>query len=171
GPGNITLANGRATSVRDELKELYSIIEECKADVLGIWNLKFLIDKGVFPQGLEESMYASYLGGMFRSIRFGIDEAHGGGVAIQFNFLMEKGTFYVDAGKLSYDKAKFWPALSELARTLLTLQARGDYDAAAALIDQYRRYTPVMENYIAQLKDVPVDIRPIFTLEEKLAAM
>ncbi|MBN1560498.1 peptidase [candidate division KSB1 bacterium] len=172
GPGNITLANGRATSVRDELKELYSIMEECKADILGIWNLKFLIDKGVFPQQLEESMYASYLGGMFRSIRFGIDEAHGAGVAIQFNYLMENGAFYVDAdGKLNYDVDKFWPAIGDLARSVLMLQARGDYDGSAALINTYRTLTPVMENYIDQLKDVPVDIKPIFTLEEKLEAM
>lgn len=169
GPGNITL-NGKDTSVRDELKELYSTIEECKADVLGVWNLKFMIDKGVFPAELEEQMYASYLGGMFRSIRFGIDEAHGGGVAIQFNFLMEKGAFYVsDNGKLNYDKDKFWKAFTELASMLLTLQAYGDYDGSKELIDKYRKYTPVMENYIEQLKDVPVDIRPIYPLEEKLA--
>ncbi len=169
GPGNITV-NGKETSVRDELKELYSTIEECKADVLGVWNLKFMIDKGVFPAELEEQMYASYLGGMFRSIRFGIDEAHGGGVAIQFNFLMEKGAFYVnDNGKLNYDKDKFWKAFTELASMVLTLQAYGDYDGSKALLDKYRTVTPVMENYIEQLKDVPVDIRPIYSLEDKLA--
>lgn len=171
GPGNITLQDGRKTSVRDELKEIYSTMEECKADVLGIWNLKFLIDKGVFPPELEESMYAGYLGGMFRSIRFGIDGAHGGGVAIQFNFLMEKGAFYVDDhGKLNYSKDKFWKAFTELATTVLTLQAYGDYDGSVSLINKYRTYSPVMRNYIDQLKDVPVDIRPIFPLEEKLAA-
>jgi hypothetical protein len=165
------MPDGRETSVREELKELYSTIEECKADVLGIWTLKFMIDQGVFPAELEESMYASYLGGMFRSIRFGIDEAHGGGVAIQFNFLMEKGAFYVDEnGKLNYDRDKFWQAFTELASTLLILQAYGDYDGAANLIEKYRKYTPTMENYIEQLKDVPVDIRPSYPLEEQLKA-
>ena len=171
GPGNITMPDGRETSVREELKELYSTIEECKADVLGVWTLKFMIDQGVFPAELEESMYASYLGGMFRSIRFGIDSAHGGGVAIQFNFLMEKGAFYVDDnGKLNYDRDKFWQAFTELASTLLILQAYGDYDGAANLIEKYRKYTPTMENYIEQLKDVPIDIRPSYPLEQQLDA-
>jgi hypothetical protein len=171
GPGNITLA-GEKTSVAKELKELYSTIEECKADVLGIYNVKFMIDKGVFPASLEESMYASYLGGMFRSIRFGIDEAHGGGVAIQFNYLIEKGAFYEDAnGRLNYNKEKFWPALVDLAEMLLMLEATGNYDGSLALIKKYRTLTPLMDRYLEELKEVPVDIRPIYPLEKMLASM
>ena len=170
GPGLITL-NGEKTSVARELKELYSTIEECKADVLGIYNVKFMIDKGVFPAELEDSMYASYLGGMFRSIRFGIDEAHGGGVAIQFNWLVEQGAFYEDEnGKLNYSQDKFWPALTLLATKLLMLEATGDYKGSKALIEQYRKYTPLMNRYLEELKDVPVDIRPIYPLEKILAA-
>jgi len=170
GPGIIT-KNGKETTVARELKELYSTIEECKADVLGIYNVKFMIDKGVFPAELEESIYASYLGGMFRSIRFGIDEAHGGGVAIQFNWLIEQGAFYEDEnGKLNYNQDKFWPALTLLATKLLMLEATGDYDGSAALIAQYRKYTPLMNRYLDELKNVPVDIRPIYPLEEMLAA-
>jgi len=171
GPGSITLADGTPSSVSKELKELYSVIEECKADVLGVYNLDFMINKGVFPGALRESMIPSYLGGMFRSIRFGIDEAHGGGVAIQFNYLMEKGAFYEDDdGKLDYDEEKFMPALTELAAHILTIQATGDYDGAKELMDTYRIYTPLMNRIIEELSDVPVDIRPIFSLESKLAA-
>lgn len=169
GPGNITLKNGVRTSVGNELKELYSTIEECKADVLGMYTLKFLTDKGVFSAEMETSMYASYLGGMFRSIRFGINEAHGGGVAIQFNYLMEKGAFFQDEnGRLNYNLEKFWPALTELSATLLTLEAEGDYNGASALIEKYRRSTPLMEHFIEALKDVPVDIRPSYPIEDQL---
>jgi hypothetical protein len=162
GPGLVTMANGERVDVSKLLKEYYSIIEECKADVLGALNLKFLMDKGVFPQN-EYGLYATYLGGMFRSIRFGINEAHGGGVAIQFNFLMDKGAFFADPqGKLDLDEKKMLPALTELAQTLLLLQARGDYEGTKTLVNRYRVMSPVMKSCVEQLREVPVDIRPIF---------
>lgn len=162
GPGLVTQPNGERVDVSKLLKEYYSIIEECKADVLGALNVKFLMDKGVFPAN-EYGLYATYLGGMFRSIRFGINEAHGGGVAIQFNFLMEKGAFLTDPqGKLDLDETKMLPALTELAQTLLMLQARGDYEGTKTLVNRYRVMSPVMKSCVEQLRDVPVDIRPIF---------
>lgn len=168
GPGIIT-KNGEETTVAKELKELYSSIEECKADVLGIYNVEFMVRKGVFGDDIAESMYPSYLGGMFRSIRFGIDAAHGGGVAIQFNFFMEKGAFFINQnGKLDYDPELLYDAIVELAEKVLMIEAEGDYDAAKALMDEYSKMTPEMENYIDMLKDVPIDIRPSFTLEQQL---
>jgi hypothetical protein len=165
GPGMITRGNERV-DVAKLLKEYYSVVEECKADVLGVINLKFLMDKGVFPQN-EYGLYATYLGGMFRSIRFGINEAHGGGVAVQFNFLMDKGAFFVDSqGKLDVDEKKMLPALTDLAQQLLMLQARGDYEGTVKLISQYRVMSTVMKNCVEQLQDVAVDIRPIFTIQE-----
>ncbi len=167
GPG-IIVKDGRETTVGKELKELYSTIEECKADVLGMTTLKQMIDAGVFSDEPEGSLYASYLGGMFRSIRFGIDEAHGAGVAIQLNFLLEKGVFFEEGDRLNVERRNFWPAMNELANKLLVIQAEGDYESAAALIDRYGRMTPLMQRYIERLKDVPIDIRPIFTIKEQL---
>ncbi len=168
GPGNITL-NGKKTTVQKELKELYSTIEECKADVLGIYNMKFMMDKGVFPKDMEYPMYASYLGGMLRSIRFGIGEAHGGGVAIQFNYYFEKGAFKTDAnGKLDVDADKIYPVVKSLAHKLLTIQAQGDYKAAQAMIKKYSVISPVLQKCIDQLQDVPIDIRPSFPVVSKL---
>ncbi len=164
GPGMITQANGERVDVAKLLKEYYSVIEECKADVLGALNLKFLMDKGVFAQN-PYGLYATYLGGMFRSIRFGINEAHGGGVAIQFNYLMEKGAFFVnDQGKLDLDEKKMLPALTELAQQLLMLQAKGDYEGTKKLVMQYRVMSPVMKKYVEQLKEVAVDIRPSYQI-------
>ena len=170
GPGNITLADGSKSSVSIELKELYSVIEECKADVLGIYNLKFLMDKGVFPKNMEYSMYSSYLGGMFRSIRFGINEAHGGGVAIQFNYFLEKGAFFENEnGKLDFNKQKMLPAVKSLAQELLLIEALGDYNAAKKFIEKYRQMTPIMQKNVDRLKNVPIDIRPSYPLEKDLA--
>ena len=169
GPGNIVLKDGSKTTVVKELKELYSTIEECKADVLGIYNMKFLMDKGVFDKGQEYSMYSSYLGGMLRSIRFGINEAHGGGVAIQWNYYFEKGAFYVDgSGKLTFDENKIFPAVTSLARELLLIEARGDYDGANNFIQRYRQMTPEMKDAVEKLEHVPTDIRPIFPVVDRL---
>ncbi len=171
GPGNITLADGTETSVSRELKETYSVIEECKADVLGVYNLIFLMDKGVFSREMEDSVYASYVGGMFRSIRFGINEAHGGGVAIQFNYLIENGAIIeTKEGKLDVVAEKVIPALTDLAAKVLTIQATGDYQGAKELVKKYRVMTPLMQKNIEKLENVPIDIRPSYPTAELLLA-
>jgi hypothetical protein len=167
GPGTLTLEDGTKTTVSHELQELYPFIEECKADVLGQYTYLHLIDEGVFPNATRGSALASYLGGMYRSIRFGIDSAHGGGVAIQFNYYFEQGAFYQDEnGKLNLDEEKLVKAIKNLVHELLIIQAHGDYAAAQALVQQYRILTPLMKDYVTQLKDVPVDIRPSFPVAE-----
>ena len=168
GPGTIIKEDGSQTSVNKELKDLYSVIEECKADVLGIYNQKFLMDKGIVSKDLEYSMFASNLGGMLRSIRFGIDEAHGGGVAIQMNYYFEKGAYFVDEdGKLDLDPEKIAPAVESLARELLLIEAKGDYKAAQEFVGKYRYLSPVMKKCIEQLAHVPVDIRPSYPAVKK----
>ncbi|MFC1569747.1 peptidase [bacterium] len=168
GPGNIEL-NGTQTTVNKELKELYATIEEAKADVLGVYTAQLLIDWKVFPKILEETLYSSNLGGMFRSIRFGIDSAHGGGVAIQLNTYLDAGAVSVDKdGRFNIDPRKMKTAVRDLARDLLIIQANGDYEAAKALIDEYRIIRPETQAIIDRLKDVPIDIRPIYSIEEEI---
>jgi len=168
GPGNIKL-NGRQTTVNKELKELYSTIEEAKADVLGVYNSQKLIDWHVFPKELEETLYASNLGGMFRSIRFGIDSAHGGGVTIQLNYYMDAGACTVDQkGLFDVNIPKMKTAVKNLAHDLLIIEANGDYEAAKAMIDQYRTIRPETQAVIDRLKDVPIDICPIYPIENEI---
>ncbi len=165
GPGTLTLENGKETTVARELKDVYSVIEECKADALGLYNLLYMMDKGVFNNDDRYAAYASYLGGMFRSIRFGINEAHGGGVAIQFNYLLEKGAFFInDNNKLDVNVDKIEPAIKDLSNKVLTIEAEGDYAAAKALIEQYSVMTPFMEKVIESLADLPIDIRPNYEI-------
>ncbi len=168
GPGNI-VKDGKETSVNRELKDLYSTIEEAKADVLGMWNFKLMIDKGVFPKELEKNMYATYLGGIFRSIRFGITAAHGGGNAIQINYILEKGGFNYDeaTGKFSVNNEKIADCIKQLGNEILVLQAQGDYEKAKAMIDKYRVMSPPLKKALAGLTDVPVDIRAIYQVIKK----
>jgi hypothetical protein len=71
GPGFIKV-DGRDTEVKKELKETYSTLEECKADILGMYNNMFMIEKGVYPAEIEKDVWVTFLAGAFRSMRFGI---------------------------------------------------------------------------------------------------
>ncbi len=167
GPGEITL-NGESITVNKALKDLYSLIEECKADVLGLYNVQYLIDKGVFPASLGSSLYATYLGGMFRSIRFGISEAHGGGTAIQLNYLLDKDGFQINqAGLFSVNTRRIRHAVESLAGEVLMIQARGDYRAARTFIDKYCHLTPPVQAVLEKCQEIPVDIKPVYPIESE----
>ncbi len=165
GPHNITV-NGQETTVRKQLKELYSAIEEAKADMTGLWALQYMIDHGIIDKGMERTLYTTYLASMFRSVRFGITEAHGRGVAMQFNYLTDEGAikFNEAKGTFSIDHAKVKEGVTKLTHDLLTLEAEGSYDKAKAILDKFAVIRPPMQQALERLKDVPVDIEPVFPL-------
>jgi hypothetical protein len=167
GPG-ILSKNGRETTVQKELKEAYPVIEECKADVLGILTAQALIDRGVFPGSLESSLYATNLGGLFRSVRFGIGEAHGGGVAIQLNVYIDKAACAVGSdGRFSVDDAAMKRATRELAADLLRIEADADYTAAKAFIEKHGSLRPEVRAVLDRMTGVPVDIRPVYAIDKE----
>jgi hypothetical protein len=165
GPHNINV-NGQTTTVRLQLKELYSAIEEAKADVTGLWALQYLIDKGAVPKTMQRTLYTTYLASMFRSVRFGINEAHGRGVAMQFNYFTDEGAikYNEETGKFSIDESRIRDAVRKLTAELLTLEAEGSYDKARAILVKYAVIRPAMRNALDKLKDVPVDVEPVFPL-------
>jgi hypothetical protein len=168
GPHAIRVA-GRATTVRQELKETYSAIEEAKADISGLFALQFLIDRGQLDRALEQTMYTTFLASAFRSIRFGINEAHGRGQAIQLNYLLDQGGFRVSGdGTFAVDPAKIRDGVAALTRDIMTLQAEGAYDKAKALIDRLGVMRPETQRVLDRLLDVPVDIEPRFTTAAEL---
>lgn len=163
GPG-IIMKDGVKTSVNRELKDLYSTIEEAKADTLGVYNGYFFVEKGEFEKGFEDELAATFLGGVFRSVRFGINEAHGGANIIIFNYLTEQGVVNYDeaTGKFSVDLKKAKEGFTKLATELLTLEATGDYEKTKAFVEQYKVIKPSMKTILEKLETVPVDIKPIF---------
>ncbi|MGA9769236.1 MAG: hypothetical protein WBV94_09365 [Blastocatellia bacterium] len=167
GPHSITVG-GRQTTVRLELKELASAIEEAKADITGLWGLQYLIDKGAVDKKMESDLYTTYLASSFRSVRFGITEAHGKGQAMQFNYLLDEGGIKYDpqSGTYSIDTARIKDAVRKLTTEILTLQAEGSYEKAKALLDKYGVIRPEMQKSLDKLGTVPVDIEPAFTLAE-----
>jgi len=165
GPHNIKVG-GQDTTPRKQLKELYSAIEEAKADMTGLWALQFMIDRGIIEKSMERTLYTTYLASMFRSVRFGITEAHGRGVAMQFNYLTDEGAikFNEANGTFSIDHAKIKDSVRKLTSELLTMEAEGSYDKAKAILDKFAVIRPPMQQALDKLKDVPVDIEPVFPL-------
>ncbi len=170
GPGKLVL-NGRKTEVKNELKETYSTIEECKADVLGMYNNFFMIEKGVFKPEFEKEIWVSFLAGVFRSVRFGVNEAHGAGNAIILNFMFENGAYVYneESQRMSVDFERAPAVLKELATRLLMIQARGDYTGSKELIARYGGESDIIKKMTTKLKDLPVDIRPVFQIEKESA--
>jgi hypothetical protein len=168
GPHNIEVG-GRQTTVRQELKENYSALEEAKADISGLWALQYLVDKGVLDKSLERTMYTTFLASCFRSIRFGITEAHGKGIALQLNTLLDAGGFKIRPdGTFTVDAAKIKDSVTALTRDLMTLQAEGDGAKARDLLARMAVVRPSVKRVLDRLKTVPVDIEPQFTATEEL---
>jgi hypothetical protein len=168
GPHQISVG-GRATTVRQSLKEMYSVIEEAKADISGLFALQYLIDKGVLDRKLEESMYDTFLASAFRSIRFGINEAHGRGVALQLNFLLDYGAFAIHKnGTFSVNREKIKDGVLALTREIMTLEAEGNYAKAQVLLTRMGIVRPEVQKMLDKLEHLPVDIEPKFTTAEQL---
>jgi len=168
GPHNISVS-GKATTVREQLRETYSTIEEAKADITGLFALQYLVDRGKLDKQFQQTMYTTYLASMFRSIRFGLTEAHGRGVAIQLNYFLDHGGVTVAPdGTFAVDAAKIRQNVTDLAHDLMTLQATGDYAAAKQLLSTMAVVRPQAQKVFDKLKDVPVDIEPRFVTAAQL---
>jgi hypothetical protein len=168
GPHTITLG-GRQTTVRQAMKEASSYLEEAKADISGLWALQYLIDKGVIDKALERKIYTTFLASTFRSIRFGVNEAHGRGVAIQLNYLLDQGGFVARAdGTFAVNHDKIKAGVAALTTELMTMQAAGDYAKAKSLGATLGVIRPPVKAALDRLTAVPVDIAPRFPAAEEL---
>lgn len=170
GPHNINVG-GKATTVRQQLQDLYSPIEEAKADIAGLFAMHHLIDKGALPKAMEQTMYTTFLASAFRTIRFGVKEAHGKGMALQLNYLLDAGAYKVNRdGTFSVDEGKIRAAVKGLTAELMTVQGTGDLNRANDLLQRLGGVRPEVQRVLDRLKDVPVDIEPRYTTAERLLA-
>jgi hypothetical protein len=159
GLGIKNTVNGRGT-VRENLKDLASGIEEGKADVLGLYMITKLQEKGELAGTLED-YYTTFLAGIFRTVRFGSADAHGEANMIRFNFFADRGAFTRDAkGKYRVDMPKMRKAVDELSATLLQLQGNGDYAGVQKLVDELGVIRPQLAGDLARLRNrnIPVDV-------------
>jgi hypothetical protein len=126
--------------------------------------LQYMLDRKMLPDAgpdAESRMYTTFLASAFRTLRFGISEAHGRGMALQFNYLMDKGAFVADSdGTYRIETGKVAGAVRDLARELLTLEATGDYAGAKTMLDKLAVIRPPLQATLDRLKDLPTDINP-----------
>ncbi|HEX8241736.1 MAG TPA: hypothetical protein VF574_18520 [Allosphingosinicella sp.] len=163
GPGTIKLG-GRQTTVNAELKDQYSASEEAKADVMGVYNILYLMRRGELPIAEREQLLATYFAGIFRAVRFGTDEAHGRGAAMQYNYLKEKGAFRWDdgAGRFRVDYDRMESGLRDLVAELVRLQGNGDYAGTKAFFDRNARLDERARAVLATTAHIPTDIQPVY---------
>ncbi len=158
---------GQKVPIREALGPVYSGMEEAKADVTGIFGLKWLVDHGALPKSRLEEYYASYVGGIFRTIRFGVGEAHGRAQMMEFNYLSERGAIKREAsGRYFIDYALIPGAIADLARELLETEAAGDRQRAENWFAKYDKLPEDLKASLNLATQVPVDIDPIFSFRE-----
>ena len=170
-----TTQNGQPSTPRQDLKDAYSTIEEAKADVTGLWALTYMMEKGQLKDSLgqgaaaERKLYNTYLASAFRTLHFGLTDSHARGMAIQMNYLLDKGGFVSHGdGTFSVDFAKIKGAVADLDREFLTIEATGDYARAQDLMKRYVVIRPDVQKALDKMKAVPNDIRPAFVTAAKL---
>jgi hypothetical protein len=151
--------------IREAIGPQYSSLEESKADVVGELDLQWLINHGAMPNDERNKVYASFVAGIFRTVRFGIAEAHGQGQMMEFNYLLEKGALRQDPATKLYevDFAKMPEAIASLAKELLEIEATGDRARAEAWFKKYAVMPPELTAALAKANDIPVDFEPEYS--------
>lgn len=172
---HLTTNGGKESTPRQDLKEAYSTIEEAKADMAGLWALGFMMQKGQLKDTLgqgekaERKLYNTFLASAFRTLHFGLTDSHARGMAIQLNYLLDKGGFVSHGdGTFSTDFAKIKQAVTDLNREFLTIEATGDYNRAKEMMNKYVVIRPDVQKALDKMKTVPNDIRPAFVTAASL---
>jgi len=159
--------DGQQVDIRQAIGPIYSALEEAKADITGMFGLKWLIDHGALPKERLDEYYASYVGGIFRTVRFGVAEAHGRAEMMEFNFLRERGAiFRDDAGRYAIVLEKMPDAIAALTKELLEIEATGDRARAEAWFAKYDKMPDELRTALDAAKDLPVDVDPLVPFRE-----
>jgi hypothetical protein len=166
GPAFARGANGKV-DIREAIGPTYSGLEEAKADVVGMFGLKWLVDHGALPKDQLEGYYASYVAGLFRTVRFGIGEAHSRAEMMEFNYLSERGAIKREpTGRYTIDYVAMPGVISDLAKELLEIEATGDRARAEKWFAKYDVMPEELKISLKLAADIPVDIDPVFSFKE-----
>ena len=161
--------DGKQADIREAIGAAYSGLEEAKADVVGMFGLKWLVDHGALPENRLEEYYVSYVAGLFRTARFGNGEAHGRAEMMEFNYLSERGAITRDAaGRYAVDFGKIPDAIASLAKELLEIEATGDRARAENWFKKYDTMPAELKSALAAANSVPVDIDPVFSFAREV---
>jgi hypothetical protein len=152
---------GKGT-VRQAMKEHSSALEEGKADILGLYMVQKLREKGEITEGEVMDNYVTFLAGIFRSVRFGASSAHGRANMIRFNYFNQAGAFSRNEADGTYrvNREAFEQAISDLSNRILTLQGDGNYEEVDAFVAEMGGVSEQLQADLDRLASatIPVDI-------------
>ncbi|HTB18456.1 MAG TPA: hypothetical protein VK708_10075 [Bryobacteraceae bacterium] len=157
--------NGKQAPITEAIGPVYSALEEAKADVVGMYGLAWLMDHGALPKNRAQEYYSSYVAGIFRSVRYGVAEAHGRAEMMEFNYLVEQKAVNRVAGKYSVDFTRMPAAIASLAKELLTIEATGDRQRAEAWFNRYDKMPAELAEAMKPAAKLPVDVWPMFSFK------
>lgn len=160
--------NGKQVDIRVAIGPAYSGLEEAKADVVGMFGIKWLVDHGALPKDRLPEYYASYLAGILRTLRFGTGEAHGRAEMMEFNVLAHEKAIERENGRYVVNYARMPAAIAGLAKELLEIEATGDRARAEAWFARYDTMPPDLAASLKSVTDIPVDIDPVFSFPDKV---
>jgi hypothetical protein len=163
---DFTRRGGKQVDIREAIGPAYSGLEEAKADVVGMFGLKWLVDRGAMPKQRLEEYYASYVAGIFRTLRFGTGEAHGRAEMMEFSYLREQRALNLTAGRYSIDFSRIPTVLAALAKELLEMEATGDRPRVEAWFTKYDRMPAELKTALAGTGGIPVDVNPVFSFKD-----
>jgi hypothetical protein len=157
--------NGKQVPITEAIGPIYSALEEAKADVVGMYGLAWLMDHGALPKTRAQEYYSSYVAGIFRSVRYGVAEAHGRAEMMEFNYLVEQKAVNRGAGKYAVDFARIPAAIAGLSKELLTIEATGDKARAEAWFNRYDKMPAELSEAMKTASKLPVDVWPTFSFK------
>jgi hypothetical protein len=160
--------NGKQVDIREAIGPAYSGLEEAKADVTGMFGLAWLVDHGALPKERLPEYYASYVAGIFRTLRFGTGEAHGRAEMMEFNYLAEQGALSLVNGRYAIDYARMPVALAQLCKELLQMEDTGGRQRAEAWFTKYDKIPATLQHALAATAGIPVDLDPVFSFPDKV---
>ena len=163
GPREVKTGPNKGKAVNASIGPNYSPLEEAKADIVGLYSLAYLMDLGVEDRARAKEFYVSFLGSLFRSIRFGLLEAHGKAAAISLNYLLENGgiLYNAETKKWSVDFDNFDEGIKNLASEMLILEGDGDNAKVQAFFDKWTAETPMLAEAMELTGDIAIDVLPI----------
>ncbi|MBX7151457.1 hypothetical protein K1X84_07440 [bacterium] len=167
GPRVVKIGSNKGMPVNAAIGPDYNALEEAKADIAGMHSLVYLMDKGVIEKEKEKYFYVSYLGTLFRSIRFGTNQAHGKAALLSLNYLTQKGAVrYDESGKRwSVEFSKMRAGAKDLAADLVKLLGDGDTKKVQAFFDQWTYTSPQLQTSLDAVKDIAVDVLPTYSIK------
>ena len=168
GPAFARTANGRV-DIAEAIGPLQSALEEAKADIVGMYALDWLMNRGALPKSRANDYYASYVAGILRSVRFGVAEAHGRAEMMVFNYLSEQHAINREpSGRYAIDFSKMPGAMASLAKELLEIEATGDRGRAERWFAKYDKMPDTLRAALAKTSSVPVDIDPVSAFPDRI---